>query len=111
MADYQLRARIPQETADKLFTVIKELQEKTEVADVTTSSVTRAALEDFIRKHDKKILNIEIDNSLLNDDTIEDVTKALAETVDKFDKDSPEKKVLLKVYYAMYQERIERLTK
>ena len=49
MADYQLRSRIPQELADELFKEIKDLQERTTGADVTVSSITRAALEQFLQ--------------------------------------------------------------
>lgn len=68
MADYKLQARIPQELADKLFKVIKEVQEKTTVADVTTSSITRASLETFIsdyeNKRNRKKLIIELPNDV-----------------------------------------------
>lgn len=52
MADYQIRARVPQETADKLFEFIKEEQERTPAGDVTASSVVRAALDDYINAED-----------------------------------------------------------
>lgn len=56
MADYQLRARIPQGTADKLFEVMKDLHERTEGADVTISSVIRQAVDDYIEaKEDLRI--------------------------------------------------------
>lgn len=58
MADYQLRARIPQETADKLFEVMKDLQERTEGADVTISSVIRQAVDDYIKS--KEDLNVTV---------------------------------------------------
>lgn len=68
MADYKLQTRIPQELADKLFNVIKEVQEKTTVADVTTSSITRASLETFIsdyeNKKNRKKLIIELPNDV-----------------------------------------------
>ena len=81
MADYQLRARIPQETADKLFAVIKDIQEVTTVADITTSSITRAALEKFIKEHENeksnKFVNMQI--------PIENLTeKELRKMSDKF---------------------------
>lgn len=83
MADYQLRARIPQELADRLFQVIKDLQEQTDIADVTTSSVTRAAIETFIKDHEgkksRKSIKIEIDNSKVNNEDLQTIGNEIAE--------------------------------
>ncbi len=57
MSDYQLRARVPQEAADKLFEVMKDLQERTEGADVTISSVIRQAVEDYIKSKEDLIVS------------------------------------------------------
>jgi len=77
--DYQLRARIPGETAARLFEVIKDLQEKTEVADVTTSSITRAALEAFMKDHNSNNIKIDLDNSQISTDELVKVTQKLLE--------------------------------
>jgi len=70
MADYQLRSRIPQELADKLFQVMKEVQEETTVADITVSSMTRAAIEQYIKTHEEKknreTIVIKIPNNMTN---------------------------------------------
>jgi anion-transporting ArsA/GET3 family ATPase len=53
MADYRLQARIPEALSDKLFEVIKEKQERTQNADVTVSSILRAALEEYLQAYEK----------------------------------------------------------
>jgi predicted transcriptional regulator len=86
MADYKLQARIPQELADELFQVIKEVQEKTEVADVTTSSITRAAIEQYIRDYRNEQTNdylkvyMPIDGYTCND--LDGISKKLHELSD-----------------------------
>ncbi|MBP1920958.1 hypothetical protein [Youngiibacter multivorans] len=67
MGDYQLRARIPQETADKLFKIMQELQEKTEGADVTLSSVTRQAVDNYIKSKEGDFLSIGVNRLTSND--------------------------------------------
>lgn len=71
MSDYQVRARIPQETADKLFQIIKVLQEKTEAADVTISSVVRTSLENFIKEQKEEALKIEIPFKAVSNEGLE----------------------------------------
>lgn len=99
MADYQLRARVPQETADKLFQVIKELQEVTEVADVTTSSVTRAALESFIKEHNGDNLKVEIPVKKLSKEENEVIYQGLLKISEEIIKLKPSKnEILAKVF-------------
>ncbi|WP_443662423.1 hypothetical protein [Clostridium sp.] len=88
MADYQLRARIPQETADKLFTVMKDIQEVTMVADITTSSITRAALEKFIKDHEdeksNKYINMQIPIEKLTEKELEKMSEKFQEIQNEF---------------------------
>lgn len=65
MSDYQLRVRIPQETADRMFEVMNDLKEDEYLkgADITTSSITRAALEQFVKENRAEIIKIKVDNS------------------------------------------------
>ena len=108
MADYKLQARIPQETAEKLFNVIKELQEVTTVADVTASSVTRSALEGFIKDHEKKNIKIEIEKLKISNDDIKEVADKMLELKETSSNDGA-KQIYFQVAKALLQEQLNRL--
>ena len=108
MADYKLQARIPQETADKLFNVIKELQEVTTVADVTTSSVTRSALESFIKDHEKKNIKIEIEKSKISDEDLKEVSDKMLELKESSKNDGA-KQIYFQIAKTLLQEQLNRL--
>lgn len=88
MADYKLQARIPQETADKLFSVMKDLQEVTEVADVTISSITRSALDQLIKNHENeksnKFIKMEIPIENLNKKQLKQLAEKFSEIGNDF---------------------------
>lgn len=109
MGDYQLRARIPQEMATELFEVIKDIQEETEVGDITISNVTRSAIDDFIKKYNKKTLNIELDNSLLTDKVLDNVSYIINDLVKESYEGKPEGEVLLTILYFLMQEKVDRI--
>ena len=108
MADYKLQARIPQETADKLFNVIKELQEVTTVADVTTSSIVRSLLDNFIKEHENKNIKIEIENSKVHDEELEEVISKMLELIDS-SKNEVVKQIYTSISKALLQEKLNRL--
>lgn len=112
MADYQLRARIPQELADKLFKVMKEVQEETKVADVTTSSITRAAIEQYVKNHeeDKKqeTLIIKFPNNMTDDELkrFSDTMSLISQQVSN--EDSKLKKAYTSIEMVALRENIRR---
>lgn len=113
MADYKLQARVPQETADRLFTVIKELQEVTEVAEVTASSVTRAALDAFIEEHknqkERNTINIKIRNSVLSMQDLETLTAEIKALAEKTEKGTPIHETYIRIQTTFLIEQMERL--
>jgi len=51
MADYQIRARIPQELAEEVKGIVERVNNEIPFADATISSVTRQALQEFVNRN------------------------------------------------------------
>ena len=80
MADYQLRARIPHELADKMKEIVEELNAAVPEAEVTMSTVSRYALKEYVRLYDERMNNglitCEIPVNDLKEDELEKVMEA-----------------------------------
>ena len=80
MADYQLRARIPHELADKVKEIAEELNAAVPEAEVTMSTVSRHALKEYVRLYNERMNNglvtCEISVNDLNETELEKVMKA-----------------------------------
>lgn len=81
MADYQLRARIPNELADEVKEIAETINTEVPGAEATISTIARYALQDYTRKFDPRIkgetLFLEIPVKGLEKNQLEVVLKAL----------------------------------
>ena len=57
MADYQLRARITHELADKVKEIVEELNTAFPEGEVTISTVSRYAIKEYLRLYDERMNN------------------------------------------------------
>lgn len=80
MADYQLRARIPHELADKVKKIVKELNTAFPEAEVTMSTVSRYAIKEYVRLYnermEKGLITCEVLVNDLNETELEKVMEA-----------------------------------
>ena len=79
MSNYHLRARIPQELADEMFQTIKMMQERESYtgADISTSTITRAAVEMFVKYKKGEYLGVKFDPEQCKPKDILSVLKVL----------------------------------
>lgn len=72
MADYQLRARIPNELAEEVKNIADVIQEENPGAEATISTISRFALKDYVKRYNSKrgntALFLELNTVLPNED-------------------------------------------
>lgn len=80
MADYQLRARIPHELADEIKELVDYVNERFPGVEATFSTVSRQALQEFVRRSsfgEKRIISLELPMKDLNSEQLETVRQGL----------------------------------
>lgn len=89
--EIKIQSRISKKLNERLASVISDLQKETPEATITTASITRAALEQFItnfeEKKARKNIVIKISNNLSSDDLtiLADSIEALSNKTEKLE--------------------------
>ncbi|WP_242225355.1 hypothetical protein [Bacillus cereus group sp. BfR-BA-01380] len=96
MADRQLAARVPEETAQKINDIVKEINKAVPEADVSVSAILRFAINEYVKQHEEKKgekLFVEIPYNDLFKEEIGKLLKAFKDIYSYFENDSVKKAI------------------